>query len=55
LSGEDDGDDEAVDGDGLAEDDGNQVLRLDSRRLHAAADDGNAGRVDAESGADDAQ
>ena len=29
LSGEHDGDDEAVDGDGLAEDDGDEVLRLD--------------------------
>ena len=29
LSGENDSDDEAVDGDSLAEDDGNQVLGLD--------------------------
>ena len=48
LSSQDDGDDEAVDGDGLAEDDWDPVLGLDSRRLEAAAHNGGAGRVDAQ-------
>ena len=33
------GDDDAVDGDGLAEDDRHQVLSTDPRRLHTTADD----------------
>ena len=33
LSRKDDGDDEAIDGDGLAEDDRDQVLRLDPGAL----------------------
>ena len=37
LAGEHDGDDEAVDGDSLAEDDRDQVLGLDPRSLDATA------------------
>ena len=55
LSGEHDGDDEPVDGDCLAEDDGDEVLRLDPGRLDAAAEDGAARGVDAEGGADDGE
>src|SRR6266496_492643 len=50
LSGEHDGDDEPVDGDGLAEDDRDEVLGLDPGRLHAAPDDADPGGVDAEGG-----
>merc|ERR1712080_692052 len=51
LARQDDGDDESIDGDCLAEDDGDEVLGLDPGGLDASADDGGAGGVDAESGA----
>lgn len=47
--------DDAVDCDRLAEDDRHQVLGLDSRRLHTAADDRDTGGEDAERRTDDAQ
>jgi hypothetical protein len=40
LGGEDDGHDDAVDGDDFAEDDGDEVLRSDARRLDTSAEDG---------------
>ena len=55
MSREDDRNDEAVDSDGLAEDDRDQVLGLDPGGLDSTADDGHAGRVDAEGSAHDAQ
>lgn len=42
LGGEDDGHDDAVDGDDLTEDDGDQVLGSDSRRLDTGTEDGRA-------------
>ena len=39
LGGEDDRHDDTVDGDNFAEDDRYQILRPDSGRLHASADD----------------
>jgi hypothetical protein len=47
LGGEDDGHDDAVDRDDLAEDDGDQVLGADARGLDAAAEDGRARDEDA--------
>lgn len=44
---QDDGDDEAVDGDRLAENNGDQVLGLDAWGPHTATYDAHAGRVDA--------
>lgn len=46
LGGEDDGHDDAVDGDDFAEDDGDQVLGSDARGADATADDGGAGYED---------
>lgn len=43
FSGEDDGHDDAVDGDDLAEDDGDEVLGADARCFDTAAEDGGAG------------
>lgn len=47
FGGEDDGHDDAVDGDDLAEDDGDQVLGPDAWRFNTAAEDGGAGDEDA--------
>jgi hypothetical protein len=47
LGGEDNGHDDAVDGHHFAEDDGDEVLGADPRRLDAAADDGRARDEDA--------
>ncbi len=55
LPGQHDGDDESVDGHGLAEDDGDEVLGLDPGRLNTSAQHAGAGGVDAEGGAHDAQ
>lgn len=46
FGGEDNGHDDAVDGDDLAEDDGDQVLGSDSRSLDAGAEDGGSGDED---------
>lgn len=46
FGGEDNGHDDAVDGDDLAEDDGDQVLCSDSRSLDAGAEDGGSGDED---------
>ena len=51
LSGQDDSNDESIDGDGLAEDDRDQVLCLDPGGLDAAAHDAGAGGVDSKGGA----
>ncbi len=42
--------DDAEDRDGFAEDDGDEVLRADARRLHAAAEDRRARRENAPAG-----
>ena len=55
MSRQDDSNDESIDGDGLAEDDGDQVLGLDPGGLDAAAHDAGAGGVDAEGGANHGQ
>ena len=55
LSGEHDGDNETVDCNSLAEDDGDEVLRLDPGRLDAAADDRTASGVDTEGCAHDGE
>lgn len=47
LSGEHDGHDDAVDGDDLAEDDGDQVLGPDSWRLDTSTENGGTGDEDA--------
>ncbi len=47
LAREDDGHDDAVDGDDLAEDDGDEVLGADARGADTAAKDGRAGDEDA--------
>lgn len=47
LGGEDDGHDDAVDGDDFAEDDGDEVLGADARGFDAAADNRGAGDEDA--------
>ena len=47
FGGEDDGHDDAVDGDNFAEDDGDEVFGADSRGFDAAAEDGGAGDEDA--------
>ena len=47
FGGEDDGHDDAVDGDDFAEDDGDEVFGADSRCFDAAAEDGCAGYEDA--------
>ena len=49
LGGEDDGHDDAVDGDDFAEDDGDKVLGSDPRRFDSAAQDRCAGYEDAPS------
>jgi hypothetical protein len=46
LRGEDNGHDDAVDGDDLAEDDGDQVLRSNPGRLDTSTEDGDAGCPD---------
>jgi hypothetical protein len=46
LRGEDDGHNDAVDGNDFAEDDGDQVLRSYPWRLDTSADDGDTGRPD---------
>ena len=46
VCADDNGHDDAVDGDGLAEDDADEVLGLDARRLHAPASDARPSRVD---------
>ena len=51
MSRQNDSNDESIDGDSLAEDDGDQVLGLDPGRLDAAAYDGGSGGVDTEGGA----
>ena len=43
---DDDRHDDAVDGDRLAEDDADEVLRADARRLHAGTEDARPRRVD---------
>lgn len=47
LGGEDNGHDDTVDGDDLAEDDGDEVLGTDARRPNATAEDRGAGDEDA--------
>ena len=51
LSGQNNSNDESIDGDSFAENDGDQILCLDPGSLDAAAHDGGAGGVDAEGGA----
>jgi hypothetical protein len=46
LGGEDDGHDDAVDGDDLAEDDGDEVLGADARRLDTSTDNRGTGSED---------
>ncbi len=55
MSGQHDGDDETIDGDGLAEDDGNQVLGLDPGSLNTSTHDRGASGVDAQSGTHDTE
>jgi hypothetical protein len=50
LGGEDDGHDDTVDGDDLAEDDGDEVLGSDSGSLDACTEDGRSGNEDAPAG-----
>ena len=50
MSRQNDSNDESIDGDSLAEDDGDQVLGLNPRRLDAAANDGGSGGEDTEGG-----
>ena len=50
LGGEDDGHDDAVDGDDLAEDDGDEVLGADARRPDAGTEDRRAGDEDSPAG-----
>ena len=47
FGGEDDGHDDAVDGDDFAEDDGDEVLGADAGRFDAATENGGAGDEDA--------
>lgn len=55
LTRQDDGNDQSVDGDSLAENDWNQIFRLDSWSFDTAANDGGSSCVNAKSGSNDRQ